>query len=164
MTDDREGIELIVAGSPAAPAPGVQLTWVDRDRGLGSVRQPPHPHPALVVVEGGPAEWVVTLGGRRVVVTARSRRDRLIAEAQQQAGGRRGPVEVRATLPGLVLHVLVEVGQLVEAGDPLVTIEAMKMQNEIRAPRAGKVASIATVPGQTLAAGAPLVRLVDPEP
>jgi biotin carboxyl carrier protein len=162
MTDDREGIELIVAGSPAAPAPGVQVIWVDRAEGLGSIR--PQSHPALVVVEGGPAEWVVTLRGRRVAVTARSRRDRLIAEAQQQAGGLRGPVEVRATLPGLVLHVLVEVGQLVEAGDPLVTIEAMKMQNEIRAPRAGQVASIAAKPGQTLATGAPLVRLVDPEP
>lgn len=162
MTDDPQRADLLVEGGATTPVPEAPLAWVDRDRGLALVRQ--GTQPALVVVEGGPTEWVVTLRGRRVAVTVRSRRDRLIAAAQQQAGTTRGPAEVRATLPGLVLHVMVEVGQMVKAGDPLVTIEAMKMQNEIRAPRAGRVASIAVAPGQTLAAGAPLVQLVDPEP
>lgn len=162
MTDDREPIETLVEGRPAAPSPESTLTWIEREGGLGLIRA--GRQRALVVIEGGPAEWVVTLRGRRVAVATRGRRDRLIAAAQQQTGAHRGPADVRATLPGLVLHVLVEVGQLVEAGDPLVTIEAMKMQNEIRAPRAGRVSSITVAPGQTLAAGALLVRLVDPEP
>jgi biotin carboxyl carrier protein len=162
VTDDPQAGEILVEGSATTPAQAVPLSWVDRDRGLGFVHH--GPRPALVVVDGGPTEWVVTIRGRRIAVSVHSRRDQLIASAQQQAGAQRGPMEVRATLPGLVLHVLVEVGQVVDAGDPLVTIEAMKMQNEIRAPRAGRVASIAVAAGQTLAAGASLVQLVDPEP
>jgi biotin carboxyl carrier protein len=162
VTDDPKAAEILINGSATIPAPKVLLSWVDRERGLGFAHH--GPRRTLVVVEGGPTEWVVTLRGRRIAVSVHSRRDQLIAAAQQQAGAQRGPMEVRATLPGLVLQVLVEVGQVVDAGDPLVTIEAMKMQNEIRAPRAGRVASVAVAAGQTLAAGAPLVRLVDPEP
>jgi glutaconyl-CoA decarboxylase len=52
----------------------------------------------------------------------------------------------------------------VAAGDPLVTIEAMKMQNEIRAPRAGSVTAIQVEPGQTITGGALLVRLAELDP
>ena len=44
------------------------------------------------------------------------------------------------------------------------TIEAMKMQNEIRAPRNGRVGAIEVEPGQAITSGALLVRLADPEP
>ena len=117
-----------------------------------------------MAVEGGPGEWVVTIRGRRIAVTVRSHRDRLLAASASLAGPRHGPADVLATLPGLVVHVLVEADQVVAAGEPLITIEAMKMQNEIRAPRAGRVLAVAVEPGQTLARGTLLVRLADPEP
>ena len=62
------------------------------------------------------------------------------------------------------MQVGVSPGDMVEAGDALVTVEAMKMQNEIRAPRAGRVASVDVAPGQAIANGALLVRLEDLEP
>ncbi len=71
---------------------------------------------------------------------------------------------MRATLPGLVVRVAVEVGDEVVEGDPLVTVEAMKMQNEIRAPRSGRVTRVEVAEGQTIASGAVLVRLADLDP
>src|SRR3972149_1698095 len=59
---------------------------------------------------------------------------------------------------GRSLLAVVE-GAGVAEGDALLTIEAMKMQNEVRAPRAGRVASMAVTPGQTVATGALLLRL-----
>jgi acetyl/propionyl-CoA carboxylase alpha subunit len=61
-----------------------------------------------------------------------------------------GDGRVKAPIPGLIARVLVEVGQTVESGDPLIVLEAMKMENEIRAPRSGKVVSIRTKPGASV--------------
>ena len=63
---------------------------------------------------------------------------------------------VRATLPGLVVAVPVAVGDEVDEGAVLLTIEAMKMQNEVRAPRAGRVIEVSVAAGQTVMTGAPL--------
>jgi biotin carboxyl carrier protein len=80
-------------------------------------------------------------------------------EAETAARAHAGPIEVRATLPGLIVAVSVTAGDEVEAGVALLTIEAMKMQNEVRAPRAGRVVEVAVAPGQTVATGAALLRL-----
>jgi acetyl/propionyl-CoA carboxylase alpha subunit len=58
-----------------------------------------------------------------------------------------------APMPGIVVRVEVEAGQQVERGDPLVVVEAMKMEHTIAAPHAGRVAEIRVRPGQTVAAG-----------
>ncbi len=159
MTDE---VELLVDGEPVVPGDGWSLTWVDRTQGVAILHRGPERE--LVAVEGAGAEWVVTLRGRRIVVAARSHRDRLLAETGRLAIPRGGPAEVRATLPGLVARVHVVIGDEVEAGHPLVTVEAMKMQNEIRAPRGGRVAAVEVAPGQAITSGALLVRLADPEP
>jgi acetyl/propionyl-CoA carboxylase alpha subunit len=65
--------------------------------------------------------------------------------------------EVRAIIPGRVASLAVEVGQRVEAGQTLLIVEAMKMQNEIRAPRAGIVRGVAVAAGQVIDAGALLI-------
>ena len=80
-------------------------------------------------------------------------------EARSAALAHAGPVTVKATLPGLVVAVVVAAGDEVEEGAPLLTIEAMKMQNEVRAPRAGRVTDVSVRSGQTVATGAPLLRL-----
>ncbi len=49
---------------------------------------------------------------------------------------------IKAPIPGMIARILVEVGQAVELGQPILILEAMKMENEIRAPRAGQVASL----------------------
>lgn len=66
---------------------------------------------------------------------------------------------VNSPLPGTVLGVKVSAGQAVKAGDLLVVIEAMKMENEIMAPADGTVSSIAVSNGQTVDSGTPLLYL-----
>jgi biotin carboxyl carrier protein len=60
-------------------------------------------------------------------------------------------------MPGKVVRVLVEAGQAVEAGQGVVVVEAMKMQNELKSPKAGAVAEVRVEPGATVNAGDVLV-------
>ena len=61
--------------------------------------------------------------------------------------------ELHAPMPGLVVEVLAEVGDMVEAGAALVVVEAMKMQNALVAPVSGRVATIAVKPGVAVETG-----------
>jgi biotin carboxyl carrier protein len=60
-------------------------------------------------------------------------------------------------MPGLLKAVHVTEGARVEAGAPLVTLEAMKMENELRAPRAGTVTKLGAAAGATVDGGTLLV-------
>jgi len=68
-----------------------------------------------------------------------------------------GPARILAPMPGRLVRVLVEPGQQVSAGDGLVVIEAMKMENELRSPRAGRIAQVPVREGQAVEAAALLV-------
>jgi biotin carboxyl carrier protein len=74
------------------------------------------------------------------------------------AGGA-GDSAIKAPIPGLVVKVLVEEGAEVEAGQTLVILEAMKMENELRAPRPGVIATIKAKPGNSVNQGDVLVTL-----
>ena len=77
--------------------------------------------------------------------------------------GRHGALEVQgrqqvvAPMPGKIVRILVQAGDAVEAGQGLVVVEAMKMQNEIRSPKSGKVEKIVAKEGETVNAGDVLV-------
>lgn len=75
------------------------------------------------------------------------------SRARATAGMSGGPVEIRAIIPGRVAAVAVAVGDAVTAGQPVLVVEAMKMQNELRAPRDGTVARVAVGEGQTIEIG-----------
>jgi len=60
-------------------------------------------------------------------------------------------------MPGVVIKILVKEGQQVAAGDVLLILEAMKMENEIRSDRSGTIGSIEVAPGQQVQTGEPLV-------
>jgi biotin carboxyl carrier protein len=70
-----------------------------------------------------------------------------------------GPVRVAAPMPGRVLRVQVSPGDEVAAGQGLVVVEAMKMENELRATRAGRVVEVVVREGQAVETGALLVVL-----
>ncbi len=69
-------------------------------------------------------------------------------------------IRVRAQMPGKILRVLVQPNQEVQKNQPVVVMEAMKMENEIRAPQAGQVSLIQVVEGQVVETGADLL-LID---
>ena len=68
-----------------------------------------------------------------------------------------GRQTVKAPMPGKVIRVLVSEGQAVDAGQGLIVVEAMKMQNEIKCPKAGSVQKVLVREGQAVNAGETLV-------
>jgi biotin carboxyl carrier protein len=146
--------EIRVGDQPLEDAAETPVVWLDRGRGIARLGDG-----SMVLVEGSESDWAVTVRGRRIAVQVLTARERILAEAEGSAAVQAGPLDVKATLPGLIVSVVVAAGDEVEAGAPLVTIEAMKMQNEVRAPRPGRVGRIAVEAGQTVATGALLLRL-----
>jgi biotin carboxyl carrier protein len=69
------------------------------------------------------------------------------------------PGELRAPMAGLVLRVDVTQGQTLEAGDPVLVLDAMKMENTIRSPHSGTVHELVVVAGQSVSTGALLARI-----
>ena len=115
-----------------------------------------------------PTGWTAT-GGRLVEVVLAGWRFELEVEDAARAdlieratrGGDEathgGPLEVRAIIPGRIVAVSVAQGDVVELGQQLLVVEAMKMQNELRAPRAGTVDRLAASVGATVDLGDLLV-------
>jgi biotin carboxyl carrier protein len=83
--------------------------------------------------------------------------ERHLIRTRGGAGAGAGGQTLAAPMPGRVSHVAVRPGDRVKAGDPLVVIEAMKMENEFRAGMEGTVAEVRVAPGQTVNAGDVLV-------
>lgn len=69
---------------------------------------------------------------------------------ERVARPRSGDGRIKAPIPGLITRVLVKSGEAVKAGQPLIVLEAMKMENEIRAPFDGVVSSIPITAGLTV--------------
>src|SRR5438552_791952 len=87
-------------------------------------------------------------------------RSRADGASRERGGkGHGGATEPRAIIPGRIVAVAVAPGDNVVAGQQLLVIEAMKMQNELRAPRAGVIARVIVGPGQTVDLGDLLVEI-----
>ena len=92
-------------------------------------------------------------------------RTRLTAKfIKRRAYRRRDSGQIRAIIPGTVLAVPVKAGQLVESGQGLIVLEAMKMENEIEVPHAGHVKTIHAVVGQKVGKGDLLLELESASP
>ena len=100
-----------------------------------------------------------------VTLDERRFRVQIMVEGARQATRPRGEseesgtVEVASPMPGMVVAVLVEVGQEVRTGEGLLILEAMKMENEIRATRTGVVEAVHVQPGQRVSQDDVLVRI-----
>jgi biotin carboxyl carrier protein len=125
-------------------------------------------------------QWVVRRGGRSrevtvltheplrlsidgVQVDAWAQDERTLTATRSTRGHATGRHELRAPMPGLLRAVHVKEGDIVERDAPLVTLEAMKMENELRAPARGRVTKVAARVGDKVEGGASLVVLVDIE-
>ena len=97
-----------------------------------------------------PGALEVWIGNRRHTVSLSDIRDR---SKRSEAAIAAGPQEVRAQMPGKIIKILAGPGTAVEAGQGLVVIEAMKMQNELKSPKKGKVTAVHVAEGAAVSAG-----------
>lgn len=109
-----------------------------------------------MVVEGEPPELGVVASGYRAYVRVESERLRAAAAAKRSGGGA-AEKAMMAPMPGRVVKLLVAVGDEVKAGQGLIVIEAMKMENELRAKGPGKIGEIHVQAGAAVEAGAKLL-------
>jgi biotin carboxyl carrier protein len=107
-----------------------------------------------VSIEQNADNLEIWVRGRRYVVSVGDLRDRPATHNKHAASG---PAEVRALMPGKIVNILVEKGASVQAGQGLIVVEAMKMQNEMKSPGDGVVSAIYVVTGSTVAAGEKLM-------
>jgi biotin carboxyl carrier protein len=80
-------------------------------------------------------------------------------EGSRKRGGAHGGGGLEAPMPGVVTKVLIAEGDAVKKGQPLLAVEAMKMEHVIRAPRDGRIAALRTRAGEIVSPGAALVEL-----
>jgi len=84
-----------------------------------------------------------------VTLLDRSRRASIRNKAREMSGR----AELKAMMPGRVINVLVAAGDQVEAGQGVLIVEAMKMENELKSPKSGKVIEVKVTAGQTVEKG-----------
>ena len=109
---------------------------------------------------GGGSGREVLVDGFRFLVEVESERIAALRERatrNRAAGAAGGPLDVRAIIPGKVVSVFVAPGDEVVAGQQLLVVEAMKMQNELRAPRDGTIDKVGIAPGTNIEVGDLLV-------
>ncbi|WP_165423658.1 biotin/lipoyl-containing protein [Ktedonosporobacter rubrisoli] len=100
--------------------------------------------------------YEIELAGQRFEVTVEDERAKLLAGLVRSTAGQ-GEAAVQAPMPGLVVGVSVEEGATVSAGQTVVILEAMKMENDLPAPISGVVKEIRVSKGQTVDQGDALV-------
>ena len=129
---------------------GLSLVGLDPGAGAHGVSRE-----VLVAPATSRGELLVVLDGRVVAATVNGRRTRRgAADSGSDAAGEQTIV---APMPGRVVRILVAAGDEVAARQPVVVVEAMKMENELRSPKAGKVKEVAVTAGTSVEAGRRLV-------
>ena len=149
----------------------ISTSFVENELDLSGLLQPDsfNPPPTRSEPASGPERTIVVeIGGKRfeVAVTglvggraetpAAARSGAPVAEAKVSQAGLHVKETVRAPMQGTVVKTTVSVGDTVKAGDLLLVLEAMKMENHITSPRDGTVIELPAAPGQNVETGAPL--------
>jgi pyruvate carboxylase subunit B len=118
-----------------------------------------HVYRVVVQKRQGRGNYTLWVDGYRFETEALDERTRAIRDLSAASAGPVGPAPILAPMPGLIVRVSVSVGDKVEAGQGLVVMEAMKMENELRATSAGTVRSVEVSPGTAVEKGTLLVAL-----
>jgi pyruvate carboxylase subunit B len=116
-------------------------------------------HRVLVRRNNGRGRYTLWIDGFRYEIEALDERTRAIRDMSAAAAVPSGPAPLLAPMPGLIVRINVQPGDVVQSGQGLVVMEAMKMENELRVPAAGTVKRVAVAPGTAVEKGALLVEL-----
>ena len=150
---DADGISY--EGEPRAPA---DLSDIEGSP-VRMVKIGTHVYRVVAQKREGRGRYTLWVDGYRFETEALDERTRAIRDTTAAAAAPTGPAPVRAPMPGLIVRVNVQVGDVVEAGQGVVVMEAMKMENELRATAPGRVKSVEVSPGAAVEKGTMLVAL-----
>ncbi|PID85057.1 MAG: acetyl-CoA carboxylase biotin carboxyl carrier protein subunit [Chloroflexi bacterium] len=115
------------------------------------------------VVEKGEDYWQVLTKGELYYVNVLDERTYQLAQARGKELGDSGETAVKAPMPGLIIKVLVEAGEVIAKGQTVVILESMKMENELKAARDGVVTAVKSEAGASVEKDQVLVVIGDPE-
>lgn len=116
-------------------------------------------HAELIAADYAKRTYTFKINGVKFNVAIADYYDRLLKDLGMQGTSTHKVNIVKAPMPGLVISVLVEPGQAVQKGDPLIILEAMKMENVIKAAGDGIVKSVSAQKGQPVEKGFTLLDL-----
>jgi acetyl/propionyl-CoA carboxylase alpha subunit len=150
LDPDAVRVEGEAVAARLADIPGTPVSVLSVDDSVHAVR---------VRRRDGRGRYTLWIGGYRFDAEALDERTRAIRDLDVNRTVSAGPGLLVAPMPGLVVRVLVEEGATVQAGDGLVVMEAMKMENELRAPAAAVVGRVHAGAGAAVEKGALLIEL-----
>src|SRR3954470_22994938 len=141
----KDGLFLVALDGRETPVDAVRIdahTWSLLIDGAS--------HEVTLSASGAAGGFLAGVGTTPVAVSVNGRR----RWGRKDEGGAAGPQRLVAPMPGKIIRVLVKPGDAVAARQPIMVIEAMKMENELRAAGHGTVAEIHAMEGQSVDAGA----------
>jgi acetyl/propionyl-CoA carboxylase alpha subunit len=159
LGDDRTEVELesgvAALGSYSVPASLTEIEGTPVHLAtLGA-----ETHRVVVRRGGNRGSYTIWIGGYRFTVEALDERARAVRDITAHARAPTGPAPVVAPMPGLIVRVNVKPGDQVTAGQGVIVMEAMKMENELRVQAAGRVRNVLIEPGTPVEKGALLIEL-----
>lgn len=113
---------------------------------------------AMVEERGG--LWNVLMRGHLYEIDVVDERTQLLRARAGAIVPESGEISIKAPMPGLVVAIPVEIGQEIEAGQNVIILESMKMENELKAPRAGRIERINVKPRESVEQNQVLVVIV----
>jgi glutaconyl-CoA decarboxylase len=156
---DKELLVEIDDGGVRVDGQPVDVAVAEAEPGVWILRRGNEQAIAQVDGRGGKLTVEIRRPGQDAVVIAAevsdARRATAVTAARAAAGA--APITMRSPIPGRLIKLLVKAGDAVAAGQTVVVLEAMKMENELAAPRAGRVAEVRCAEGAAVEAGQDLV-------
>lgn len=119
-----------------------------------------HSYTAEVLAADAQAKsFTIRVNGNEYNVAVQDHFDELLEKMGLQSLSGSKVENIKAPMPGLVLEVMVSAGQTVQKGDPVLILEAMKMENVLKAPGDGTVVSVEVSKGNAVEKNAVLIRM-----
>ena len=140
---------------------GQPFTWDIADLGAGRfhvLHEGRSYNAEVVSADYTTKDIVLKINGQRVELQAKDRFDLLLERLGMSSAAATKVNELKAPMPGLIVDIRVQPGQAVRKGDPLLVLEAMKMENILKAPADGTVSSIKAVLRDNVQKGQVLVQ------